>query len=205
MPDLTGKQIKLLDYIKSYSRMKGYAPSLKEMADFLGLRAVSTVHQHLESLRLKGYIEKNTTRERNVKTGDSLPQIPKLIRIPLLGEISAGLPIEPIEDPVPVYVSTEMVKAPQGHYALRVRGNSMIEDGIQDGDTVVVRSQNYIDHKGQTVVGVLNGEATLKRFGGITDSGEVILIPRNPNMSPIIGDANSFEVRGIFVGLVRQS
>ncbi|HEV7454410.1 MAG TPA: transcriptional repressor LexA [Candidatus Saccharimonadales bacterium] len=197
---LTDKQRKLLDFIKSYSTQHTYPPSLKEMGMYMGIRTLSTVHQHLAVLQAKGLIEKRDTRSRNIKVED----VPKLVKIPILGEIAAGLPIEPIEEPEPVYVSTQLVKNPSNHYALKVKGDSMIDDGIQDGDTVIIRAQNYVDYQGQTIVAIINGCATLKRFGGVDEDGMVRLIPRNPKMQVMLADLANFEIRGRLVGLVRS-
>ena len=202
MPKLTAQQAKLLAYINDYSRSKGYPPSLKEMADHLGLRALSTVHQHLEALRNKKFISKTTDRERNVTSVKSHNE-PRLIEVPVLGEIAAGLPIMAVEDEEPVYISTRLAKNPDDYYALKVRGDSMIDDGIQDGDIIVAKAQNYIDRINQIIVAVTENEATLKRFGGVTESGKIKLLPRNPKMDIIYADPATFEVRGAFVGLVR--
>jgi len=198
--DLTEKQQELLRYIRNYTVHHPYPPTLRQMADHLGLRTLSTVHQHLKALEAKGALSRNSSRERNVRIHDT----PKLIRIPLLGEIAAGLPIEPVENAEPVFVSTQLVKSADNHYALRVRGDSMIDDGIQDNDIVIIRAQNYVDRIGETIVAVTDHGATLKRFGGVSQDGIVKLIPRNPRMEPMFADANTFEVRGKFVGLLRK-
>ncbi len=200
MSNITEKQAALLSYIKKYTTHNGYAPSLREMADHMGLGAVSTVHQHLVALRSKGLIDSVSRKDRNTRVHN----IPKLIRIPLLGEIAAGLPIEPLEDPEPIFVSTDLVKSPHGHYALKVCGNSMIEDNIENGDTVIIKSQNYMSSPKDTIVAIVNGGATLKKFGGIDENGQVTLLPRNSTMNPIIVDSSEFEIRGVLVGLVRS-
>jgi repressor LexA len=196
---LTIKQTALLDFIRNYISHNGYPPALKEMATFLGIRSLSTVHQHLMAIKKKGLIDQVSARSRNV----AIPNIPKLIKLPLLGEIAAGLPIEPLEDPEPVYVSTALVKSPTGHYALRVRGNSMIDDNIQDGDIVIIRAQDHISHMGQTIVAIINGGATLKRYGGVNGDGMIKLVPRNPEVKTMLVHYADFEVRGSLVGLIR--
>jgi SOS regulatory protein LexA len=172
------------------------------MADFLGVKALSTVHQHLEALRSKGFIEKSPDRERNV-TALKSQNTPRLVEIPLLGEIAAGLPLMAIEDERPVYISTELAPDAKDHYALRVRGNSMIGDGIQDEDVIVVKAQQFPSYTGQIVVAVVKNEATLKRFGGVTPDGLIKLIPKNPDVPTIYADPSSFEIRGVFKGLIR--
>jgi repressor LexA len=202
VPDLSEQQRKLFDFIQRYSQSRGYPPSLREMADFLGVRAVSTAYQHVEALRRKGYISKIPNKERGVSS-DIMPKTPKLVSIPVLGEIAAGLPIEPVEEPNPVYVSTQLVGNADEHYALKVVGDSMIGDGIQDGDIIIAKAQNYVDRLNQIIVAMTDDGATLKRFGGITKDGLVRLIPRNPKMDIIYSNPETFEVHGIFVGLVR--
>lgn len=197
----TEKQAKLLLFIKQHSSHHGYPPSLKEMAEYMGIRSVSTIHQHLVALRSKGLVDSVSGKARNTRVHD----IPKLLRIPLLGQIAAGLPIEPIEDPEPIFVSTNLIKSSHGHYALKVVGNSMIEDNIEDGDTVIIRSQNYIDSPKQTIVAIVTGGATLKRFGGIDSEGRVTLLPRNSSIKPIVVSVSDFEVRGVLVGLMRSA
>lgn len=173
------------------------------MAGFLGVRALSTVHQHLEALKSKGYIEKTIDRERNVEPLKA--KAPKLVEVPILGTIAAGLPIEAIEEADPAFASSHIVRTNEPHYALRVIGDSMIDDGVQDGDVVIVKAQNYISHLGQSIVAILDGGATLKRYGGLSKNGKIKLIPRNPKMEIIYANPKTFEVRGVLVGLIRAT
>lgn len=198
---LTRKQRELLIYIRSYTAHNGYPPTLREMAKHMGTSSVSTIYEHLHTLRRKGFVQRHTSDGiRKTRVRD----IPVLIKVPILGVIAAGLPIEPLEDPEPIFVSTDLVKRSDNHYALRVTGDSMIDDGIQDGDVVVIKAQNYVDHKGQTIVAVIKGGATLKRFGGQTPDGSIKLLPRNPRMKTMLVSPEDFEVRGRLVGLVRS-
>jgi repressor LexA len=199
---LTPKQRLLLQFIETYTKHNGYPPSLREMAAHMGIRSASTIHQHLHSLEVKGLIKRDgNERERNIIARHT----PRLIKVPLVGEIAAGLPIVPIEESEPIFVSTDLAKTSVGHYALRVIGDSMIEDGIQDGDIVIIKSQNYIDSVGQVIVAITEDGATLKRFAGITEDGLVRLRPRNPRMSDMLVNPETFEVRGKFVGLTRST
>lgn len=197
----TEKQALLLKFIRDYTVHNGYAPSLREMADHMGLRSVATIHQHLAALTRKGLVDSSGRRNRNIRVHN----VPKLIKVPVLGQIAAGLPIEPIEDAEPVFVSTHLAKSTDGYYALKVVGNSMIDDNIEDGDTVIIKSQSYISSPNQTIVAIVNGGATLKRFGGVDENGQVRLLPRNAKMNPILVDFEDFEVRGVFVGLQRAA
>jgi len=192
---LTPKQKKILDFIVSFSSKHGYAPSLEEICSRFNLKAISTVHQHVEALKRKGYLKKEENQPRGValfeKSSDAT-------EIPLLGTIAAGKPIEPIENPEPIKVPRTMVAKRGNYYALRVCGESMIEDGIWDGDVVVVKSQQVAD-SGDIVVAITEDGATLKRFRN--QNGKIYLEPRNKKLKNIY--PSNLEIRGKFVGLIR--
>ena len=191
---LTPKQKKILDFITGFTKKKGYAPSLEEIADKFGL-AISTVHQHVKALRDKGYLKK----EDNQPRGMTLPeQSPESVEIPLLGLIAAGSPIEPIENPEPIKVPRNLVAKRGDYYALKVKGDSMIDMGVLDKDIVLIKHQMTAD-VGDVVVGITEDGATLKILG--RKNGRTILEPRNPNYKTII--PKQLEVRGVFVGLIR--
>lgn len=192
---LTPKQKKILDFIIIFTRKKGYAPSLEEIADKFGL-VISTVHQHVKALRAKGYLKK----EDNQPRGMILPeQSPESVEIPLLGLIAAGSPIEPIENPEPVKVPRNLVSRRGDYYALKVQGDSMIEDGIWDGDVVVIKSQPTAEDK-DTVVAITEDGATLKRYRN--QNGRIYLEPRNKKASNIY--PKELKIRGKFCGLIRN-
>ncbi|MDD3434848.1 MAG: transcriptional repressor LexA [Candidatus Pacebacteria bacterium] len=193
---LTPKQKKILDFITGFTKKKGYAPSLEEIADKFGL-AISTVHQHVKALRDKGYLKK----EDNQPRGMTLPeQSPESVEIPLLGLIAAGSPIEPIENPEPIKVPRNLVAKRGDYYALKVKGDSMIDMGVLDKDIVLIKHQMTAD-VGDVVVGITEDGATLKILG--RKNGRTILEPRNPNYKTII--PRQLEVRGVFVGLIRAN
>lgn len=194
---LTVKQKKILDYVTSSANHHGYSPSLEEIASHFGLSAISTVHHHVKALRIKGYLKKEKNQPRGAspleRTSDS-------VEIPLLGFIAAGTPIEPIENPEPIKVPNNLISKRGDYYALKVKGDSMIEDGIWDGDLVVIKSQQTADN-GDTVVAVTEGGATLKIFR--SKNGTIFLEPRNKRLENIY--PQSLEIRGKFVGLIRKN
>jgi len=195
---LTPKQKKVLDFISSFVSKKGYSPSLEEIASYSKLNAISTVHQHVEALRDKGYLRKEENQPRGI-----LPIEKDLatIDVPLIGTIAAGEPIEAIEYQAEALTITRNQLGKVGNlYALRVRGNSMIDEGIFDGDIVIIRQQKFADN-GQTVVAIINeNEATLKKF--YREKNRVRLQPANPTLFPIYTD--DIEIRGVVVNIIRN-
>lgn len=193
---LTPKQKKVLDFITSFTKKHNYAPSLEEIGSHFGLKAISTVHQYIEALRKKGYLKKEENQPRGVslmkETSDS-------VEIPLLGLIAAGKPIEPIENPEPIKVPKTMVSKRGNYYALKVEGDSMIEDGIWDGDVVVIKHQPTADDR-DTVVAITENGATLKCFRN--RNGRIYLEPRNKNLKNIY--PKELEIKGKFCGLIRN-
>ncbi|MCB9823968.1 repressor LexA [Candidatus Nomurabacteria bacterium] len=194
---LTPKQKDILDFLEKHFVKHGFCPTYKEIAEQFGYKSDSSVAQYLDALEEKGYIKK-TTLNRGIKllnTGS------ELIKIPLLGTISAGPGIEPVEIPEPIDVpSTMLPRRPEMCYALKVSGNSMIDDGIADGDIVLVKHQNTAEN-GETVVAITENGATLKRF--YKQRGEIRLEPRNPELNNIY--PKELEIRGKFLGLLRHA
>lgn len=193
---LTPKQKNILDFITFFSADRGYAPSLEEIGKKFEL-VISTVHQHVKALKTKGYLKKENNQPRGVSLFE---QTPDSIEIPLLGFIAAGNPIEPIENPEPIKVPKNLVSRQGDFYALKVKGDSMIEDGIWNGDIVVIKSQPTADN-GDTVVAITESGATLKIFR--SKNGTIFLEPRNKKLENIY--PKSLEIRGIFKGLIRNN
>jgi len=200
MLPLTPRQKEIVDFISKHFRNKGYAPSLSEIAQELGLNAVSTVHQHLEVIIKKGYLQKGNFQPRSIA---ALAQNEHTVEVPLLGSIAAGNPITPYENPEPISVPDFMIKNGNDYYALEVKGDSMIDDDVWDGDTILIKHQKDAN-VGDMIVAVVDGEVTLKRFGGRNEEGKVILIPKNPGSKTFYVDPETFEVRGKFAGLLRR-
>jgi len=196
MQTLTKKQKNVHNFINNYITENGIAPTLVEIKDGLGLQAVSTAHEHVQTLKSKGYLETGDASGRGIVLKKSSISG---IRIPIVGEIAAGAPIEAIEeDNGYVSVSQSVTKTSDGHYALRVRGNSMIEDGIFDGDVVVIKKQSVAEN-GQTVVAIIDEDkATLKHL--YKEADRFRLEPRNPHLEPLF--RTEVEVRGVVVDII---
>lgn len=200
---LTEKQIRVLRYFRDFRREKGIAPTLDEAAAALGVSKI-TIHEHLKQLTLKGAIYRDRAKARAVAIlhdpdADETP-IANLPTLPLLGRIAAGRPIEALEDREDISLA-ELVPTGDSIYLLRVRGKSMIEDHIDDGDLVVVERRESAND-GDIVVAILEDEeATLKRFYR-ERNGLIRLQPANSSMEPIY--VNRVQIRGVVRGVVRR-
>jgi len=196
---LTKRQKELLDYLTAYIEQHGYAPTLEEIGRNFALGSLATVHKHLQNLERKGHIRRlpNRSRALEVTPRDGATTT---VQVPLLGRVAAGTPLEPVEVPESVALPEELLGRGET-FALRVQGDSMVGDGILDGDVVVVESRNAVEN-GATVVALVRGEATLKRF--FRERGRVRLMPANERLEPIVAPANEVEVRGEVVALLRR-
>jgi len=194
---LTKKQTQVLDFIKVYMKKNSYAPSLDEIKRKFKLASVSTAHYYISKLQDAGFLNKEHNQPRAVSTVEAK----QTVEIPILGAIAAGQPIEAIEIPDETITITRDEIGKQGkHYALRVQGSSMIDEGIFDGDIVVIRKQEVAEN-GQTVVAVIDdNEATLKKL--YRENGKFRLQPANPTLFPIYRD--EVEVRGVVVKIIRN-
>lgn len=200
---LTKRQKEILDFIRSFVEEYGYSPSFEEIAEFFGYRSLATVHEHLSNLEAKGYIRKNYNESRSIElvSGEEAGSRPD--ELPLFGLVAAGEPIEAIEGNETLAVPEDMVTGTQHeHYVLRVRGDSMIEEQIRDGDYVVVQSRETA-HNGEMVIALIDDErATVKKF--YRENGHVRLQPANPDLSEMIFDEGRVRVQGIVVGVIRK-
>lgn len=195
---LTKRQRQILDFLVEYTRREGVSPTLEEIAQEFGVNKV-TVFGHVAELERKGLIRRPKPRaSRGLMLSDQASSTP-MPRLPILGSIAAGQPIEAIEVPEELDLG-ELVPSGREVYALRVRGSSMIEDSIRDGDIVLIERRSTA-RNGETVVAILpDGEATLKRI--YRENGRVRLQPANPTMSPIY--CPEVEIRGVVVGVLRK-
>ncbi|MFH0854329.1 MAG: transcriptional repressor LexA [Candidatus Falkowbacteria bacterium] len=194
---ITKRQKQVLNFVVNFSEKKGYSPSLEEIKKNLKLSSVSTIHYHVEKLLEEGYLEKEKNHSRTVYP----KKIHETIEIPLLGIITAGQPIEAIETmSQTIVIPKNEIKSDENVYALKVQGDSMIDDGIYDGDVVVIKKQEYADD-GQTVVAIIDeNEATLKKI--FREKNRIRLQPSNPNMLPLYRD--EVEIRGVVVKVIRN-
>ncbi len=197
---LTRKQKLILDFIGGFIEEFGYSPSFEEIGKAFGYASLATVHEHVTNLETKGYIRKSYRGSRSIEiVNDPGPSV----ALPLLGMVAAGQPIEAIVDDDTLAVPSEMAPERFRHYALRVRGDSMIDEQIRDGDHIVVREAATAED-GETVVALVREEAAtvkkLYREGG----GRVRLQPANREMEAIVEDAAEVRIQGVVVGLIRS-
>ncbi len=202
LPPLTKKQREVLDCIEGFVKENGYTPSYREIAEQLGLSSPATIHQHIKTLCEKGIINTGDHgAARSIELVDTEPMSPLAIMLPLAGLITAGEPIEAVEQNEAMAIPADFVMDPMNSYILKVKGRSMIEDGIFDGDYVIVE-RNPSPKNGDIVVALLdNAYATLKRF--YREPGHIRLQPANSTMQPIIvkGDLN---IQGIVRAVMRK-
>ncbi len=195
---LTEKQREIYDYILKSTREQGYPPSVREIGEAVGLHSPSTVHAHLKALDALGLINREDRKTRAIRVAGVRAPEPSIRSIPVIGRVEAGQPVlayEEIEGEIPFDVGHSAGE----FFALRVRGDSMIDAGIVEGDYVVVRRQEEAAH-GEIVVAAIDGEVTVKRF--YRQRGEIWLMPENPAFSPI--SAKDAHIVGRVIGLYRK-
>jgi len=196
---LTKKQKQTLDYITKYIKENDYAPSLEEIKRHFRLSSVSTVHEHVEALREKGYLKKIENQPRSIEINNKKEKS-DLVEIPLLGTIAAGVPMEAIQFPGMIKVPKSQLSKSGKHYALHVEGNSMIDEGIFDGDTVVIKKQSTAED-GETVVALINNdEVTLKKI--YKEKNKFRLQPANPDLKPIF--TKELIIQGKVISVIRS-
>ncbi|MBI4057944.1 transcriptional repressor LexA [Candidatus Microgenomates bacterium] len=196
------RQEQILGFLRQYMKANGFAPTLSQIAQALGVSSLATVHEHLATLERKGLIKKKEGHSRGIELlAAGLNGEDKELSIPILGFIAAGSPIEPYTDPnTTIGVAPWLIGGKKRAFVLQVRGESMVGDGIYDGDYVVVEQQETANN-GDIVVALLdNGMATLKRY--YREATRVRLEPANARMSPIF--ARNVRIQGRVVGLVRK-
>ncbi len=208
-PDyLTERQKEILDYIEQFREQEGIAPTHREICERFGYSSYGTVYKHLRLLAEKGFLWRDWNQKRGLQLLKPAPgkrskaETGGLKDLPFYGRIAAGRPIEAMRDGERLTVPEHLLGSKLGaHYVLRVVGDSMIEEGIHDGDFVVVQSREKAE-PGEMVVALVGSEATLKRF--YPEGEKVRLQPSNPTMEPIFVPANDLQVQGIVVGLMRR-
>jgi repressor LexA len=197
---LTKRQREILDYLNDFILQHGYAPSLEEIGKRFSLSSLATVHKHLTNLQQKGFIKRAWNRSRS---DELLPTrtSARAIELPLLGVVAAGAPIEAI-------VGNETIEVPESlvgkrdTYVLRVRGDSMIDEHIRDGDFVVVEDRKTADN-GEMVIALVGGtDVTLKKL--YREAGRIRLQPANPIMQPLYFDPSQVQIQGVVVGMMRK-
>lgn len=180
MEQLTKRQQQVLDYLSAYLADHGYPPTLRELSNHLGVSGTVSAIHHLDALERKGYLRREQGSSRGITLNCALQL--EFIEVPIAGTVKAGMPSLAVED-IEGYYPMEKMQLRGGSFFLRVKGDSMVNDAIMDGDLALIRPQETADN-GDIVVAMINGEATLKRFHRERD--HIRLQPRNPNMEPII-------------------
>ncbi len=201
LPQLTPKQKRIYDFLSSTIREKGYAPSIPEIGQRFKIASTRGVFDHLKALERKGYIKRVGKRAIEIVSSKGRSALPQAKEIPIVGRVRAGVPLlaeENIEGSLAV--ANEIARGKET-FALKVKGDSMIEDGILDGDHVVIRRQESAEN-GDIVCALIGDEATLKRF--YRKGNEVTLKPANRKYEPIIVTKGEFRVLGKAVGVIRK-
>lgn len=202
MTYLTERQKEILEFIQDYRKERGIAPTHREICERFGFSSYGTAYKHLKLLQEKGFLRRDWNQKRGIELLRAIPGGEGEHEIPFLGRIAAGRPIEAISGQERVAVPGHLMSPRQGdHYVLRVVGESMIDEGILDGDFIVVLRRDTAQ-PGEMVVALIGDDATLKRF---YPEGKMIrLQPSNPNMAPIYEPAQNVRIQGVVVGLMRK-
>lgn len=200
---LTERQKEILDFIAEFRAARGISPTHREIRDHFGYSSFGTVYKHLKLLQKKGFLHRDWNQKRGLELMRAIPGQAGESEVPFLGLIAAGQPIESLQQEEYLSVPNHLFGGPSAeHYVLRVTGDSMIEDGIHDGDFVLVLRRDRA-RAGEMVVALVGGdEVTLKRF--YPEGDRVRLEPANQNMTAITVEATAVTVQGIVVGLMRK-
>ena len=197
---LTRRQREILNFLDEFIEQHGYAPSLEEIGRRFGLSSLATVHKHLTNLQEKGFIRRAWNRSRSVELIPARVGA-RALDLPLLGTVAAGVPIEAVVSSETVGVPEDLV-GQRDAYALRVHGNSMIDEQIRDGDIVIVEDRKTA-RNGEMVIALLNRtEVTLKKFH--LAGRRIRLQPANPEVEPLVVDADQVQIQGVVVGVLRR-
>lgn len=211
MAFLTERQLQILDFIRECVKARGISPTHREICDHFGYSSYGTVHKHLRLLREKGFLKRTWNQKRGHELVRPISDADADARrqrfepsagLPFLGRIAAGQPLETLSGDERIEVPEHLLGGrDQAHYVLEVIGNSMVDEGIREGDLVVV-SQRQEARRGEMVVALVDGETTLKRF--YPEGRRVRLQPSNADMEPIYVAADRLRIQGIVVGLMRK-
>lgn len=199
---LTRRQAEILEFIHQFSNVHGYAPTLQEVGEKFGLSSPATVHKHISNLVEKGFLRRSRRNSsRDLEVVDQRTEEPSLVRIPLLGTVAAGLPIEALDEHEEVTLPEDWLGRGRT-YALRVRGDSMIEEQICDGDTVVVESREMA-RNGETVIALVDGDSvTVKQYH--RQGANIQLQPANPKYPVLTLPEDRVQIQGVVIGVLRR-
>jgi repressor LexA len=191
----------MVDYLENYIGEHGYAPTLAEVGEYFGLSSLATVHKHLRNLETKGFIRRMHNHSRALEIAGKGDCATASRELRLLGLVAAGAPIDAIEGNDTISVPEQFVRR-DNTFCLRVKGQSMVDEGIRDGDYIIVEGRDAAN-QGETVVALIGDEATVKKYYREAD-GRIRLQPANPSMEPIYVPEDGLQIRGVVVGLMRH-
>lgn len=197
---ITKKQTEILEYIKSQILNKGYPPSVRDICEAVDLKSTSSVHAHLETLEKNGYIRRDPTKPRTIEIIDDNFNLTRreVVNVPLLGQVAAGQPLLAVENIASYFPIPAEYMPNEDTFMLQVKGDSMVNMGIYDGDQIIVKKQSTA-YNGEVIVALVDDSATVKRF--YKEDGHIRLQPENDFMDPIIVD--QCEILGSVIGLIR--
>jgi repressor LexA len=198
---LTRRQKEIYDFVARHIERKGYAPTIEEIGAHFGLRSLATVHKHLTNLQEKGLLKRAWNRSRALELVRTEVKV-EAIELPLLGRVAAGTPIEAVSATETIYVPQDMVGR-RRTYVLQVKGDSMIEEQIRDGDYVIVEDRESA-RDGEMVIALLGGEnVTLKKLFR-ERGGKIRLQPANSRLQPFVVNAEDVRIQGVVIGVLRK-
>jgi repressor LexA len=198
---LTRRQKEILDYLGRYIERRGYAPTIEEIGEHFGLSSLATVHKHLTNLQEKGLVKRAWNRSRALELVPTRVEV-HAVELPLMGRVAAGAPIEAVQSTETIFVPEDMVGR-SDTYVLQVKGDSMIDEQIRDGDYVIVEDRKTA-RDGEMVIALLEGEnVTLKKLFRERD-GRVRLQPANATLQPLYVDPRSLKIQGVVIGVLRR-
>lgn len=196
---LTKRQRQIYDFLRDYLEQHGYSPTLEEIAEHFQMASLNGVYKHLTALEDRGFIRRLPNQARSIQIRGEEP--PRSVSLPLLGIVAAGQPIEAVSSPEEISVPETLLRR-GNHYVLRVRGDSMIDEQIRDGDWVIVQHRQQAEN-GDLVIALLDGEAvTLKKY--YREGSRIRLQPANPLLSPLYVEEEQIQIQGIVVGVLRK-
>ena len=197
---LTKRQKEILDFVSGFIERNGYSPSMEEIAGHFQFASLNAVFKHLEALETRGYLHRDSNRARSIQL--SQDNSPAVRSLPLFGYVAAGKPIEALANPDTLPIPESFLPRRGAYYVLQVKGESMIDDHIQDGDYVVVESRETADPGDRVIALIDNENATLKKF--YPEGTHIRLQPANEALAPIVLDGSRVKVQGVVVSVIRK-
>ena len=198
--NLTKRQKEIFDFLEEFIHRNGYSPSMEEIAEHFQIASVNAIYKHLESLRRRGFLRRDPNRARSIEL--SAGKSAGVRMLPLLGTVAAGQPIEAILSPESMAIPEDLLPGRGSYYVLKVKGNSMIDEHIEDGDLVITEAREDAADGEMVIALVDNENVTLKKLH--RDHSMIRLQPANPEVTPIILDSSRVKIQGVVVGVIRK-